>query len=491
MADRRGLNFRATHAARNVFREWNKSKAAALRWQRFWTDMSMQQVAVLPIDTHAAYKKGRLFLVSALALTMAGINASMRADTAADLQRIFFDPIDHVHSAKMIATVLGVPFLGFALTIAIGSPLLDYIGMQLLLPLSGIAFTAGMLLILFASHLVTGAAVYNVIWLGALIAGIGWGLVETVVNPLIATLYPENKTAKLNAVHAWWPGGLVIGGLLGVGMSKLGLGWEAKLAVAIVPAIAVVIACIGLKFPPTERAASGVSMSEMFSELKSPLFVILFLSMFLTAASELAPGQWVDIALSRTVHMPGILLLVYVSGLMFLMRHFAGALGKKLSPVGVLWLSCLMAAFGLVALSFANSPVTGLLAATVWGTGVCYMWPTMLASASERFPRGGALLMGLMGTAGTLSIQFVLPFMGEVFDKKKVEAAGGLAAFQSLTPGPELDRVLGLAAQASFRVVALCPAFLLLVFGALWFYDKSKGGYKQQNIQQDSEDYSL
>ena len=223
----------------------------------------------------------------------------------------------------------------------------------------------------------------------------------------------------------------MIGGLLGVGMSKLGLGWEAKLALSIIPAIVIVLACIGLEFPPTERAAAGVSMGQMFRELKSPLFLVLFFSMFLTAASELAPGQWVDIALSRTVHMPGILLLVYVSALMFVMRHFAPALGKRLSPVGVLWLSCLMAALGLVALSFANSPVTGLLAATVWGTGVCFMWPTMLASASERFPRGGALLMGLMGTAGTLSIQFVLPFMGKVFDKKKIAAAGGVEAFRS------------------------------------------------------------
>jgi fucose permease len=119
--------------------------------------------------------------------------------------------------------------------------------------------------------------------------------------------------------------------------------------------------------------------------------------MFLTAASELAPGQWVDIALTRTVGMRGIWLLVYVSGLMFVMRHFAGAAVHKLSPIGLLWVSCALASAGLVALSFANDPVTGLLAATLWGTGVCYMWPTMLATSSERFPRGGALLMGLMG----------------------------------------------------------------------------------------------
>ena len=150
----------------------------------------------------------------------------------------------------------------------------------------------------------------------------------------------------------------------------------------------------------------------MFRELLKPLFIVLFLSMFLTAASELAPGQWVDFALSRTVHMPGILLLVYVSGLMFVMRHFAGPLVHTLQPIGLLWVSCLLAALGLVALSYANSPVMGMLAATLWGTGVCYMWPTMLATASERFPRGGALLMGLMGTAGTLSTQFMLPIMG-------------------------------------------------------------------------------
>jgi fucose permease len=238
-----------------------------------------------------------------------------------------------------------------------------------------------------------------------------------------------------------------------------------------------------VKFPPTERAAAGVTMGEMFRELLNPMFLVLFLSMFLTAASELAPGQWVDFALSRTVHMPGILLLVYVSGLMFVMRHFAGPLVQKLSPMGLLWMSCLGAALGLFALSIANSPVTALVAATVWGAGVCYMWPTMLATASERFPRGGALLMGLMGTAGTLSIQFVLPLMGAVYDKEKVAAAGGAAAFAALQPGPELERVLGLAAQASFRYVAVLPAILLVVFGAIWLYDRSHGGFRPEQLR--------
>src|SRR5213079_2160787 len=97
---------------------------------------------------------------------------------------------------------------------------------------------------------------------------------------------------------------------------------------------------------------------------------------------------------------------------------------------------------------------------------------------SERFPRGGALLMGLMGTAGTLSIQFVLPIMGSIYDRKKLELAGGEAAFNAMQPGSPLENILDIAAQASFRAVAILPAILLIVFGAIWLYDRSKGGFR-------------
>lgn len=427
------------------------------------------------------YNKSRLFWTSSMALCMSGIANALRANAAADLQRVYLDPIDKLHSAEMIGTVLGVPFLAFAITIAISSPLLDIIGMGLLLPLAPVLVAVGMLLMGFAGEIATGQGAYNALWIGAAIAGVGWGITETVMNPLIASLYPGDKTAKLNSAHAWWPGGLVIGGLLGVAMSDMQLGFQMKLGLVLLPAIVVLIMSLGVKYPPTERAAAGLSTGSMFKELLNPMFLVLFCSMFLTAASELAPGQWVDLALSRTVGMPGILLLVYVSGLMFLMRHFAGPLVHKLSPIGVLWFSCLGAALGLVALSYANSPIMGLLAATLWGTGVCYMWPTMLATSSERFPRGGALLMGLMGTAGTLSIQFVLPEMGSIYDAAKIRIAGGDAAFSALQ-GDALNTVLGQAAQESFRAVAILPAILLIVFGAIWLYDRSKGGFKPTKI---------
>jgi fucose permease len=235
------------------------------------------------------------------------------------------------------------------------------------------------------------------------------------------------------------------------------------------------------RFPKTERAAAGIPASEMFWECLKPAFILWFLAMFLTSAAELAPGQWVDMALTRTVGMSGIWLLVYVSGLMFVMRHFAGTMVHKLSSVGLLWVSCLLAAVGLIALSVANSPVMGFLAATIWGIGVCYMWPTMLAVASERFPRSGALGMGLIGTAGSLSTYFLLPQMGKIFDNAKIEAAGGEAAFAALS-GDALTSVLAQASTASFRVVAFMPAVLLVVFGLVWLSDRRKGGFRPERL---------
>lgn len=433
------------------------------------------------IDRHAAYNKQRIFILSVIALVTAGMNSALETAVAGDLQHTFFDPIDPLKSAQMIGAILGVEFLGFAFTIAIGSPLLDYLGMGRLLALSSVCFLAGTTAKIFAGSLVQGPNIYWLLYGCMIVTGIGWGLVETVINPLTVTLYPHEKTKRLNALHAWWPGGIILGGLAFLALGKLHVGWQGRLAVVLLPALVFLAICLGTKFPPTERKASGITTGQMFAQLGRPMFFVWFLAMFLTAATELAPGKWVQLALSRTVHMEGIVLLIYVSGLMFVMRHFAGAAAHKLSPVGLLWVSCLLGSLGLLLLSVANSPITGLLAATVWGTGVCYLWPTMLAAASERFPRGGALLMGLMGTAGTLSIYFVLPQMGKTFDNTKIELAGGDAAFNALSPD-RLNDILGIAGQTSFRYVAILPAILLLVFGAIWLYERSKGGFKQVKL---------
>jgi MFS family permease len=432
-------------------------------------------------NEHAGLDTRKLFLICVLSCTTNGISFSLRTSIASDIQTTLFDPIDRIHSASMLGSALGIAFLGFAFTVAFGSSLLDFLGMRRILTLCSLSFIVGTLLTIFADSIAHGAGVYNVVWLGMLLSGVGWGCSEAVINPLTTTLYPNDKTHRLNVLHAWWPGGLIIGGLVGLAIGGLDMSWRVKFAVVLLPSIAVLFLLLGSKFPKTERAAADIPAREMFKEALRPSFLIWFFAMFLTAAAELAPGQWVDMALTRTVHIRGIWLLIYVSGLMFVMRHFAGTVVHKLSSVGLLWCSCLLASLGLLALSVANSPVMGFLAATVWGVGVCYMWPTMLAAASERFPRGGAFLMGLIGFAGCLSIYFVLPEMGGIFDSAKIKAAGGEEAFKLLT-GDALNDVLVQASTASFRIVAILPAILLLVFGAVWLSDRAKGGFRPEKL---------
>jgi hypothetical protein len=159
---------------------------------------------------------------------------------------------------------------------------------------------------------------------------------------------------------------------------------------------------------------------------------------------------------------------------MFVMRHFAGALAHKFSDMGLLLMCTVPAAIGLYLLSIANSPVTALVAATLWAFGVCFMWPTMLAAVSRRYPRSGPWGIGLVGFAGALAIYFVLPQLGKIYDNAKLKAAGGEEAFAALQPGPELQKVLGVAAETSFQTIAIIPVVLFFIFGLVWFFERGK-----------------
>ncbi len=423
------------------------------------------------MNARSDYPTTRIFVISTLALFTAGVSFSLRAAIIGSIEAEILAPLDPMHSGTLAGTLLGTAFLGFALTLGLGSAVLDRFGMGRMLAAAGLCFAGGTAIVVGAALLAEGAAVYSVLRAGFLLSGLGWGFMECSINPLTAALYPEDKTNRLNILHAWWPAGLIVGGLAGVALSALG--WRVQFALVIVPALVSVALCLGTRFPRTERAALGVPWREMFAEIaRRPMFLVWWGCMFLTAASELAPGQWIDLTLSRTVGMRGIWLLIYVSGMMFVLRHFAGPIAHRISNVGILWGGSTLAALGLLALGAADSPLTGLLAASVWGLGVCFLWPTMLANVSERYPRGGELFIGLMGVAGALAIQFVLPELGAIFDRAKVELAGGEAAFAALAGAP-LDAVLRQAAAFSFRSLALLPAVLIAVFGAIALWDRA------------------
>jgi MFS family permease len=334
--------------------------------------------------------------------------------------------------------------------------------------------------------------------------GLANGLTEAVINPLIATLYPERKTHKLNVLHAWWPGGLILAGLAGYGVTKaLGLdaadarpgavsaGWKIKMGLILLPTVIYGVLLLGTTFPPTERVASGIPAREMLRECVRPMFLVWFFSMWLTAATELGPAQWVPSVLTRTARTPGILVFVYVNVLLFVLRSFAGKLVHGRSPIAVLWFSSLLSAVGLAALSYATTPIAAYGAATIWGIGVCFFWPTMLGVTSEQFPKGGALLLGLMGTAGNLAIFFIMPVMGGIWDHYTQRALPAGETLQTLIEraasdpqvAERLENARAAGAAMPFRWTSILPVVLLVVFGLIWLRDRSRGGYRVVRLE--------
>jgi len=378
---------------------------------------------------------------------------------------------------QQTGVLLSPAFWGFTLSILIGGALVDFFGMRRLMILSSAGYIAAVTAIVFAPA--PGGPVspyysdpgFIILYAAMLVLGLSQGLVEGVINPLCSTLYPDEKTRRMNLLHAWWPGGLIIGGLIAVAITRLmglgntgitaataTLGWQIKLATILIPAVVYLMLIRGQEFPPTERVAAGVPAGVMVRESAQPLFLLLWACMWMTAATELGPDQWIGSLITNLTGMQGILILVYTAGIMFVLRFFGGALAHRFSPMGLLTICAILSAMGLYGLSLATSPTRAFAAATIFGVGKTFFWPVMLGVTAERFPRGGALLLAIMGGTGNLAVALILPVMGDWYDH-----AG---------------------AAAAFRYVALLPVVLTVIFGLLSYYFKSRGGYRPIALEQ-------
>jgi MFS family permease len=419
--------------------------------------------------------KERLFAASCVAIVTTSMVFSIRGDIMDALGA------DFKLTKEQVGLVLSPAFWGFTLSILIGGSLVDFLGMRRLLLLSSAGYFAAVLGIVFAPRPAAPAgSLFDapgliVLHAAMLTLGLSQGLVEGVVNPLIATIYPENKIHKLNVLHAWWPAGLIIGGLLSYAITKLmgldapgagaataTLGWQVKLGLILIPAAAFAFLALREKFPVTERVAAGVSNSDMVKECFKPMFILWWICMWMTAATELGPDQWVSSLITNLTGMQGILILVWTAGIMFGLRFFAGVLAHAMSPLGLLSVSAVLSAAGLYMLGAVKTPTEAFVAATVFGIGKTYFWPTMLAFTSDRFPKSGPLGMAVIGGTGMLSAAFILPIMGGWYDNH--------------------------GAAAAFQYVAVLPVVLTVIFGVLFVYFKSKGGYRAVNLQAESGD---
>lgn len=406
----------------------------------------------------------RLFVASCVALITTSMVFSIRSDILDALGADF-----HLNK-EQLGLLLSPAFWGFTVSIMIGGALVDFFGMRRLLFLSSAAYIASVCAIILAPR--PAAAVspfysdpgFIVLYAGMLTLGLAQGLVEGVINPLCATLYARDKTHKLNVLHAWWPGGLILGGLLAFAVTKtMGLdaapsaasatlGWRIKLSLILMPAVAFALLIARQRFPQTERVAAGVSNREMLRETMRPMFLLWFGLMWLTSSTELGPNQWIGSVITNLTGIQGILVLVYTAGIVFLFRFFGGGLAQRLSPVGLLAIASALSAVGLFGLASARSAVAAFSAATIFGAGIGYFWPVMLGFTSERFPKTGPLGLAIMGGTGQLAAAFILPIMGRWYDAH--------------------------GAAAAFKYVAWCPVVLTAAFAILFFRYRATGGYR-------------
>ncbi len=425
------------------------------------------------------YPRTKLFWIGVLTLFTAAMLFALRVGLTGDMAADVYAGIPNPGEA--IGGALGTAFLGFAFTLFLASPLLDAVGIGNVLRGAGVCFFAGTLLAIGGASLAGPEMAQSLFWFGFLIQGIGWGAMEAAVNPMTTALYPEDKTHRLNVLHAWWPAGIIAGGLIGFAVSTMGIPWRMAMATAILPAVVVLMLSIGVRFLPTERAADGIAFTDMLLEIvRAPTFLIWLGAMLLTVSLELGPAAWIDTALSAKVGFNAVLLLVYVAGLMFVMRHFAGPLSRKFSNPGLLWVCSLAAMIGLFLMAKVESPALVVVATTIWGLGVSLLWPTMMASVSERYPRGGSWFIGLIGSAGALAIYFLLPVLGRMYDTAMAENAGGAEALAALradkteAAAAQLQAIEAQSAPQAFEFVAQLPIPLLVIFGAIWWIERRR-----------------
>lgn len=427
----------------------------------------LQQKFLLSKTTYMQnIQTNKLFWASCLALLVTSLSFGIRAGMMTQLG------IDFNLNATQLGTITATAFWGFPLAIVIGGMIVDIIGMKRLLVSAFLFHLTGIVLTIFAQG-------YWALFFSTLLIGIANGTVEAACNPLVATLYPKEKTTRLNYFHLWFPGGIVIGTLIVTLFLKLNLGWQLQVATMLIPTAVYGFLFSKLDFPPTERVSSGYSSGDMYRAVLSPLFLFMLVCMLMTAITELFTGQWIGMLL-KNVTSNALLLLTLTTGIMVVGRAFAKPIVKKLAPQGVLLFSAIFAAAGLYMLStFTGSSV--FFAAVIFGIGVCYFWPTMIGFVAENIPQSGALGLNLMGGAGMFAVSIYTMFMGGFYDGliiKHLPAGATLQTYSTAVEGtPEaaaLAAARNLAGPEVLQVTLILPVILIIAFTCLVVYMRSR-----------------
>jgi MFS family permease len=525
-------------------------------------------------------------------LLWAGFTAILAAGVGFAIRGGIFDNwgAEYGFTGGQLGAIGGYGFTGFCFGIVLGGVVVDKLGYGKLV-VAAFALHVVSALVTFAANgapkdataaqqAAATASAYNVLCIGMFIFAFANGVLEAVANPLVATLFPQNRTHYLNILHASWPLGMILGGVVGwVLDDKMQVGWKIQLALYLIPTVVYGVMFMGQKFPKSEAAEKGLSMGDMFKDigilggavvcfllaiffgntlslflkpevakilgyvvggalligmgvitkfsLGSVLLFFLFIAHALVGAVELGTDGWIqNITGAILSSQEGKFLFVFTSLVMFGLRFCAHFIEKKmgLSPVGILLVCALLACLGLNLTSGVSTFVMAMLALTVYGVGKTFFWPTMLAVASDRFPRTGAVAISFMGGIGMLSAGLVGSaglgyakdrFTGEdlkatnpaVYESVKAEKPSSFLFFGDAfgVDGAKLgaaqaakgkgnisaadDAILKsdiMGSRRTLRADSFIPAMMAIIYLGILLYFKTIGGYKPVTITGDA-----
>ena len=451
-------------------------------------------------------------------------------------------------SPTQIGEIGGVGLWPFAISIVLFSMIIDKLGPKVVMLIGAVCHALSAVLTYTASG-------YESLYWATFICAIGNGTVESYINPVVASMFSKNKTKWLNILHAGWPGGMVLGGIIALSMGDVA--WRIKVLLILIPTVVYVLLLIKQSFPQSERSAAGVSYKDMLGEvgalgafiiffligselsrvifkveapmtaglgvgvvaaiaffaftksLGKPLFILLLALMVPLATTELGVDSWVGELMGPAMGKWAPYILIYTSAIMTVLRFFAGPIVDKLTPLGTLATCAAIAALGLVALSQAEGAGLIFLAATLYGVGKTFFWPTTLGVVAEQFPRGGAMTLNGVSGVGMLGVGILGSlFLGNIQEqttdselktkdaalhaKVMAEKSSLFGTYNSVdaeklkTASAEEQAKIKETSDGSKKIalkkVAMFPILMLATYLALLLYFKSKGGYKPVDI---------
>jgi MFS family permease len=420
----------------------------------------------MTLPTFPADKRRLLFITCFIALIATSFGFMVRIALLNDVWKPMFDLSD-----TQVGEIFGAGLWPFAISIVLFSLVIDKICYKISLWFAVVCHViqAVMLMTAGMAWIPESMQGYWWLWIGSFVGALGNGTVEAVINPVIATVYREQKTKWLTILHAGWPGGIVLSGLLAlsVGTGGLGLAWQFQVAVLLFPVVIYAVMLLGTSFPVNERVAAGIPYLTMLKQAGfigaliiavmvvlevsrvfafssgiawaaiaavtvlyaiivrgSPgrvLFIVLLLLMIPLATTELGTDTWIKDLLAPALGnfgISGTWMLIYTAFVMMMLRFFLiGPLSKVLSPLAILAVCSAFAAVGIFMLAGAEAAVIILIFATVYGIGQSFFWPVTLGIVSEQFPEGGALTLNSIAGVGMLGVGIIgAPLLGNLQD---------------------------------------------------------------------------